>query len=144
MELEGLSPQDQEFEVARRFVRFAGSATKKAVQAPPHVPPQQAAKKAAISAARKHAPGLVKTAAKQGYGHKCNCPQAQGAQYSAGGQEGSYGAGGQQSAGQYTGAPQYSGAAQSSAAQSGAGGGSQLGASGRWIRQNGQIILLGA
>ena len=34
-ELEGLSPEDREFEMARRFVRFAGTAAKTAASTPP-------------------------------------------------------------------------------------------------------------
>jgi hypothetical protein len=59
LELEGLSPQDREFEVARRFVRFAGSATQRALRMPPRVPPRQAVRTAVASAARRHAPGLL-------------------------------------------------------------------------------------
>ncbi len=35
LELEGLSVEDREFEVARRLVRFALTATKNALSAPP-------------------------------------------------------------------------------------------------------------
>jgi hypothetical protein len=59
LELEGLSPQDQEFEVARRIVRLTGAAAKKAAQAPAAGPPSQIAKNAVMAAAQKHAPGLV-------------------------------------------------------------------------------------
>ncbi len=61
LELEGLSPEDQEFEVAKRFVRFAGEATKKAAQAPRSAPAKKAAavavKTAAIRRARTRLPG---------------------------------------------------------------------------------------
>lgn len=60
LELEGLSPEDQEFEVARQFVRFAGAAAKNAAQTAPQVPPQAAAKAAAVAAARQHAPGFLR------------------------------------------------------------------------------------
>jgi hypothetical protein len=60
LELEGLSPEDQEFEVARQYVRFAGAAAKKAAQTPPRVPPQQAAKAAAMAAAQQYAPGMIR------------------------------------------------------------------------------------
>jgi uncharacterized protein (DUF697 family) len=60
LELEGLSPEDQEFEVARRFVRFSGEAAKNAAEVPPDVDPGTAAKAATVAAARKHAPGLVR------------------------------------------------------------------------------------
>ena len=59
LELEGLSPQDQEYEVARRFVRLAGAAAKKAQQLQSHFPPDSAARKALVDAAKKHAPGLL-------------------------------------------------------------------------------------
>ncbi len=59
LELEGLSPQDREFEVARRFVRFAGATTQRAVRMPPTVPPTRAIRTAITSAARRHAPGLL-------------------------------------------------------------------------------------
>lgn len=59
LELEGLSPEDKEFEVARQFVRFAASATKQIKQAPRGAPPAQAARAAAARAARLYAPGLL-------------------------------------------------------------------------------------
>lgn len=63
LELEGMSLEDQEFEVARRVVRFAGAATKNAALTQPDVDPRIAAKNAVISAAQKHAPGLIGGAA---------------------------------------------------------------------------------
>ncbi|MBI2883603.1 MAG: hypothetical protein HYY11_06835 [Candidatus Methylomirabilis oxyfera] len=60
LELEGMSQEDQEFEVARRFVRFAGDAAKRAAVAPPTVDPQAAARSAVVAAARRHAPGLIR------------------------------------------------------------------------------------
>ena len=59
LELEGLSPQDQEYEVARRFVRLAKSAAQRAQQLQSMFPPDSAARKAVLDAARKHAPGLL-------------------------------------------------------------------------------------
>ncbi len=59
MELEGLSPEDQEFEVARRFVRLAGTAARKASKAPGTANPNAIAKAALLSAVKKHAPGLL-------------------------------------------------------------------------------------
>jgi hypothetical protein len=66
LELEGLTPEDQEFEVARRVVRLAGDAAQKAATAPSSVPPDAAASRAVASAARKHAPGLVPAGAAAG------------------------------------------------------------------------------
>lgn len=63
LELEGLSGEDQEFEVARRFVRFAGTAAGKAAMAPPNANPLAVAKSAAVAAARAHAPGLLRSGA---------------------------------------------------------------------------------
>jgi len=63
LELEGLSPEDQEFEVARRFVRFAGTAARGAAQNGRRMPPRHAVRTAVIVAARRHAPGLIKIVA---------------------------------------------------------------------------------
>jgi hypothetical protein len=60
LELEGLSPEDQEFEVAKRVVRLAGDAAKKAAIAQTRMPSATAAKAAVVAAAKKHAPGLVR------------------------------------------------------------------------------------
>lgn len=59
LELEGLSPEDQEFEAARRYVRFAGEAVKNAVLAPTSQAPRTAANAAVLAAAQTHAPGLL-------------------------------------------------------------------------------------
>jgi hypothetical protein len=59
LELEGLSPEDQEFEVARRYVRMAGEAAQQAAAAPPTASPQAVAQHAIAAAAQKHAPGLA-------------------------------------------------------------------------------------
>ncbi len=64
LELEGLSPEDQEFETARAFVRVANSAVQRgaaAAQRPrPGVSAAMAARKALASAAMQHAPGLLR------------------------------------------------------------------------------------
>ena len=59
LELEGLSAEDREFEVARQLVRFAGSAVGQAAAAPPRMPPSVVAQTAASRAARVYAPGLL-------------------------------------------------------------------------------------
>jgi hypothetical protein len=59
LELEGLSNEDQEFEVARSFVRFANAAARGVVGAPPGAPARAVASRAVAAAARQHAPGLV-------------------------------------------------------------------------------------
>jgi hypothetical protein len=58
LELEGLSPQDQEFEVARRFVRFGAEAVAQAANAGDAMSAEQAASEAVAQAAARHAPGL--------------------------------------------------------------------------------------
>lgn len=60
LEVEGLSGEDQEFEVARQYVRFATTAVQNAAAAPSSQPPEQAARSAAAGAARQHAPGLLR------------------------------------------------------------------------------------
>ncbi len=60
IELEGLSPEDQEFEVARRFVRFSGAAAKNSMRNSRKMPPIAATKIGFKQAARKHAPGMLK------------------------------------------------------------------------------------
>jgi hypothetical protein len=60
LELEGLSPEDREFEAARQYVRFATAAVAQAAAAPASQPPESVAQNAATDAARAHAPGLVK------------------------------------------------------------------------------------
>jgi len=59
LELEGLSPEDQEFEAAKSFIRFAYEAAKNAAGGPAAEPPKAAAQAAAIRAARRFGPGLL-------------------------------------------------------------------------------------
>jgi uncharacterized protein (DUF697 family) len=67
-ELEGMEPEDQEFEMARRFVRLAGTAAKQAALAQPSTDPQVAARTAVMTAARQHVPGLQSPATKASTG----------------------------------------------------------------------------
>jgi uncharacterized protein (DUF697 family) len=60
LELEGLSQEDQEYEAARRFVRFAGAAAANAAGTPATASPVAAAQTAVSAAARRHAPGLLR------------------------------------------------------------------------------------
>ena len=59
LELEGLSGEDRDFEVARRYVSFAGEAVKNMASAPSGLDPRTAANAAAVAAARTYAPGLL-------------------------------------------------------------------------------------
>lgn len=69
LELEGLSREDQEFEMARQFVRFAGAAAGNAAEVSTATPPPQAAQQAAVSAAQTYAPGLLKPKGTSGGNH---------------------------------------------------------------------------
>lgn len=62
LELEGLSPEDQEFEATKQFIRFAGQTVANALEASPNADPEAVAHAAAAEAARIHAPGLVNAA----------------------------------------------------------------------------------
>ena len=59
LELEGLSPEDREFEAARQFVRFAGAAVNNAALSTSS-DPVAAAQSAIAAAARRFAPGLTR------------------------------------------------------------------------------------
>jgi hypothetical protein len=68
LELEGLSPEDQEFELARRLVRLGGEATSMAAALPESVPDEEAAATALRMAVRKHAPGIMAGGGRAGAG----------------------------------------------------------------------------
>ena len=59
LELEGLSGEDREFEAIRQFVRFAGTAARIAAGAAAAGDASAVAHRAAVEAARLHAPGLL-------------------------------------------------------------------------------------
>lgn len=59
LELEGMSPEDQELEVAKRVVNLAGAAAQRVARGAVAGPPNVAAKNAVLAAARRHAPGLA-------------------------------------------------------------------------------------
>jgi len=59
MEMEGLSNEDREFEVARRVVRLGATAARHAAKAPANIHPVQVARKSVLASARRHAPGLA-------------------------------------------------------------------------------------
>jgi hypothetical protein len=59
LELEGMSQEDQEFEVARRFVRLAGDTARIAASAPVTANPKAVVNGALTAAAKRHAPGLL-------------------------------------------------------------------------------------
>jgi len=61
MEFEGMSPDQQELEMARRFVKVAGTAARQAAMIPPTANPLTAAKSAVISALKRQVPGISKS-----------------------------------------------------------------------------------
>lgn len=69
LEAESLSQEDQQYEGAKQFVRFAGATVKNAVASPPSQDPRIAAQKAAVMAAKALAPGLI-AAAQRGKGQR--------------------------------------------------------------------------
>jgi len=64
-ELEGLSPEDRELEVARRFVRFANAMSRAAMAAGATAAPDAAALRAERLTANRLAPGLARVLAAQ-------------------------------------------------------------------------------
>ena len=60
IETEGLSGEDQEFEIMRRFVRFAGAAAGRAARGPRGINPRSIVRSALFRAARRWAPGLLR------------------------------------------------------------------------------------
>jgi hypothetical protein len=59
-EAEAMSEFEAEFEAANQFVKFGRATSRNAGLAGPQVPPKTVARAAAVAAARKHAPGLVR------------------------------------------------------------------------------------
>jgi hypothetical protein len=75
LELEGLSNEDKQFEVAQQFVKLANEAARAAAVADGTASPDAVARRAFISAAQRHAPGLIRPAT-NGAG-KARTPQVQ-------------------------------------------------------------------
>ncbi len=60
LELEGLSPEDKEYEIAKGYVRFANDAIRRVASDRRYRnQPRTAARSAMINAARRHAPGFL-------------------------------------------------------------------------------------
>jgi hypothetical protein len=113
LELEGVDREQAEFEVARRYVRFATAAARNASLAPTSLPPQVIANRAVAAAARRYAPGLVRGRGRRRPGYGVGYPS-----YVEGGDgDGDYGNGG--------------------------GGGQQGARTGRWVRRGRKVVLYG-
>lgn len=115
LELEGLSSEDREFELARAFIRFAQAACRNAAKAPADAPAPAVVRAAALAAARRHAPGLLPLVT--GRGHR---PEE------AAGSERTPAASSPAPPGGQVSDP------------------AQAAQSGRWVRRGGVIVLLGA
>lgn len=122
LELEGLSSEDREFELARAFIRFAQAACRNAAKAPSDAPVPAVVRAAVTSAARHHAPGLLPLITGQGRAGEARNGTRPPA---AGGPVPPAAGGPAPPAGQAAGPV---GAAQS----------------GRWVRRGNAIVLLGA
>lgn len=74
LELEGMDQDEQEFEVARKFVRFASQAAADAADNEAFMSPQQAVRQAIVSSSRLHAPGLAHSRGRntRGRDHRSN------------------------------------------------------------------------
>jgi hypothetical protein len=89
LELEGLSPQDQEFEAGRGLVRFLGGAYHHAIGAPRDLAARTVARRAMIGSARRFAPGLLHRYRGGGWGQQRDHhggwpgPRGYGSQYGA-------------------------------------------------------------
>lgn len=59
VELEGMSAEDRDYEIARQFVRFAQAAAARAARAPAPAPAAAAVDAAVAAAGREFAPGLL-------------------------------------------------------------------------------------
>ena len=76
-----MSPEDRDFDAARRFIRLSAEAAQLAAAAPPQVAPAAAAQTAVLDAAKKHAPALLSATAMvpgagfqgQPHTHHCGC-----------------------------------------------------------------------
>ncbi|MET7280721.1 hypothetical protein ABZS29_20955 [Kribbella sp. NPDC005582] len=69
LQTEGLSAEDEEYEVARAFVRFADETADRVAEAAPGQPLGQVAQQAAAAAAQRHLPGLIRPPGPAGHGH---------------------------------------------------------------------------
>lgn len=73
LEMESMNQEDREFEVARRFVKFAGATVKKSAQSPANMQPANAVRLAAAIAAQKYLPILAGISETGQPAASCNC-----------------------------------------------------------------------
>jgi hypothetical protein len=154
LELEGMTQEQAEFETGRRLLRMAATAATHAAKAPRNVPAKKVARVAITKAVRQHAPGLLSGAGGGPRGRQPRHPRP-GARQPAGGRPpgaaafpdghapddagGGRGPEDDPSGGQPT-APDWDEPGANGDGPEGTGPG---GHSGRWIRHDGNIVLLG-
>jgi hypothetical protein len=157
LELEGLSGEDQEFESARRYVRLTGAAGGRAARSPRRWSPRIMARKALMAAARRYAPGLIRSLSRARrhyrpgyrppyapgyppYGQPYQQPPQQPGQGMSDQQGGPMGGPAGTDMGQGQGAPGFGGG---SAQDAGGDGGSQdaMPQSGQWSRHGRQLTI---
>jgi len=148
VELEAMGEQEAEFEVARRYVRFATAAARNAARAPSNAPPRAVVRAAVVSAARRHAPGLVRgTRSGQGRGRPGRGPRPgsygfpSGAGNGMGGGPGN-GMGGGTAGGEPLGFDDDAGP-DTGTKGNGSGETGGRAPAGRWIRRGRKIVILG-
>jgi hypothetical protein len=120
LELEGLSNEDRDFEVAKQFVRLAADAAQTAAHAPANQSPAAAAQHAITDAAQRYAPGLLNAVGTHTNGSPSNGSPTNGTRSN--------------------GTPAF--AASGYGAQNGAATGSGA-SSGRWVRKGQKLIVYG-
>lgn len=117
LELEGMSNEDKEFEIARAYVRFAGDAVRRTARNPSYrYNPKQAVRSAVVNSARRYAPGFLRRRGQRRRYYPSARP-SHGGSIDAGGQQAYQGSG-------------YSGGAMTSSADSGT-----------WYKEGNQIII---
>ncbi|HEX8452000.1 MAG TPA: hypothetical protein VF647_07885 [Longimicrobium sp.] len=138
LELEGMSAQDQEFEVARRFVRLGGEAARQAARTPMRGSPANAAKDAVLAAAQIHAPGLVGRSAPRAYRGGGRSQRPRRGQGYGGGNPGAYGGDGD---GGYADANGGNGGGGYAGAYGGGDDGVRVGRGGAWVRRGNFLVV---
>ncbi|HLV68720.1 MAG TPA: hypothetical protein VKY73_23040 [Polyangiaceae bacterium] len=79
-ESEGMSDEELQLEMAKRFVRLGAGAAQKAAKAPPSANPRAVAQNAIAAAAKQHAPGLARRLSPRSFGGGPLLPGTAGAE----------------------------------------------------------------
>jgi uncharacterized protein (DUF697 family) len=132
LELEGMDREQQELEVARRFVRLSATAARSAATAPRGMPTGRVVSTAMRTAAQRHAPGLLRPSGASRHQRRGRRPQVRG--MAPGG--GAYAYAGAEPDDPYAPPQGYD-------EDDGSGEGAPAGKTGRWVRRGRRIVLLG-